>query len=41
MSFLGEAGLLQPAAQRATQFVVTAGMPLPDELLTVMQVCVG
>ncbi len=36
-----EAGLLQAAAPRETCFVVAAGRPLPDELLTVAQVRFG
>ena len=36
--FLAAAGVLQVAAPEATQFVLLAREPLPDELLTAVQV---
>jgi hypothetical protein len=37
-AFLEACGLLQPAAPGRTEFLVTEAQPLPEELLTVVQV---
>jgi hypothetical protein len=38
IAFLEEAGLLQQGAAERTEFVLTRGKPLTDELLTAVQV---